>query len=176
MQKNILFNVGLLLEESFQKKLIDYSQQLLKVQPAFYSLGKESIPHVTLLQFHGDEEAASEIWEKIQFLSHSEIKLDFLGLHLDRWNRWNCFWVRVRKTRELEQLQAKAIQALQRNSFVNGVGERFDPHSTLLAWPEAPFFPPFPIGTEVMNQTQVQARLTLGKSGPNYQYAQCLRG
>lgn len=176
MQDSILFNVGLLLEESFQRKLIEYSQTLLRIQPALYSLGEGSLPHVTLLQFHGKVEDSERIWEKLQPFQQIDLKLDFLGLYLERFNHWNVFWVRVRRSRELEHLQAQVLKLLQRDSVINGVGDRFDPHATLLAWPESPWIPAFPIATDVIHQPQIRARLTLGKSGPNYQYAECLYG
>ena len=69
-------------------------------------------------------------------------------------------------------LQADAIQALSGFNFLNGTGEKYEPHLTLLAWEEDQTFPPFPIKSEFMNLENIHVSLTLGTSGPQFQYAE----
>jgi 2'-5' RNA ligase len=176
MAAKIIFNLGLLPEASFSKKLVDCSQALKVTKNSVYSLNEKSLPHITILMFEGSEDKGKEIWAKVKHLAEKPFTLSFRGLAIDRWRDWDCVWLRVVRSRELEKLQADALSALSlfELSFVNGVGDLFDPHATLSAWPLQSECPAIPLDTVPFGASNVQARLTLGKSGPTYQYAEKL--
>ena len=180
----ILFNFGFLLEDTFAKKLEDYSKQIKKIHEGEYFLGVDSQPHVTVLQFEAPESKASEIWDRLKPLAEDSIPLtlrdltigNFDGFMMGQKKHLDVLWLKVLRKKNLEDLQANAISALRsfNPSFLNGIGECYEPHATLAAWSSETHFPSIPLYEYLLKPQIVLGTLTLGKSGPSCQYAKKL--
>ena len=78
------------------------------------------------------------------------------------------------RSQALSRLQADALSLLPGEQFVNGLGDRFEPHATLLVWHAQAMLPALPVDHALLNTKEVKAFLTLGRSGPQYQYEKVL--
>ena len=174
MSSKIIFNLALLPEDEFSERLEGYSQNLKGIRKANYFLGVDSLPHVTLLQFEEFESKAKDLWDLVMHLDAQEI--DYRGLSIERWGNLDCVWLRIARKRNLERLQEEAIASLKKSNltYLNGVEEEFEPHSTLAAWSSLGSVPALPIDPGLLGARNIKTRLALGKSGPTYQFARKL--
>lgn len=175
MDSKIIFNLSLIPEPEFSARLMDYSQKLQSILNGEYFLGPESLPHVTLLQFEAAENKAKDLWRLVEHLSEKVSHLDYRGLSIEKWGDLDCLWLRVARKSELMRLQDKAIKLLPpQMKFLNGIGEEYEPHSTLAAWKALSYLPTIPLDPALFGASRVGVQLTLGKSGPTYQFARKL--
>ena len=173
-KKSTIFNLSLLPEPDFSRALIAFSEALSGVRAGDYVLGRHSLPHVTVLQFAGQEHEAMSLWDRLKEMRNRIFYIDYLGLALDPWDQSYCLSLRVRKTRELENLQNEALRLFDRRAYFNGLGADYDPHSTLLAWDAGSSIPSFPVDRQLLGRRGVKAHLSLGLSGPRFQFARSL--
>lgn len=166
----VVFNFGFLIEEAISQKIVHLSEQLCHGQNPVYTLGRHSLPHVTVLQFEEEFSKAPELWTRLQDISEGPHSIDFRGLVLDRWRNWDVVWLKVIRHDWLVALQAKAVTLLTEYSFVNATGDRFEPHVTLAGWESKGTMDGIDIPADLINRSSVGVRLGLGVSGQNFQY------
>lgn len=166
----VVFNFGFLIEEDISQKIVHLSEELCRGQNPVYMLGRNSLPHVTVLQFEDELSKAPELWARLQPISAGPHLIDFRGLVLDRWRNWDVVWLKVIRHEWLVALQAKAVPLLPEYSFVNATGARFEPHITLGGWDSKSTMDGIAIPADLINRASVGVRLGLGVSGPNFQY------
>lgn len=171
---NVIFNLGLLFDEQTEKKIIDYSQELALIQNGPYTLGSGSTPHVTVLQFEAPLSEADLIWAKVEELATKDFTINFKGMVWDRWMGFDVWWIKVLKSQILHELQVEAMRLLSGYSFLNNILDRYEPHSTLLAYPQMTQFPAFRTNPDLTYLENLNVRLSLGRSGPTFQFAEQL--
>lgn len=163
-----IYNIALLpIDDSFNQKLIHYSQVIDINAP--YKLGKDSLPHITLLQFQMDDsdlEILKSNFQRLEVFNISTLGFSFARFkHLDSWA------VDILKSSELVSLQKKLKE--QCNILpINGFADSFSPHFTMAAWESQNNLPiKFDIEENIIYQDNIKCRLSLGISGPNFQFA-----
>ncbi len=170
--ENIIFNLGLLFDPQTEKRITSYSQELAQIQNGPYTLGLNSRPHISVLQFQAPLEEADKIWQKVEDLAKQELQVDFKGMAWDHWYDFDVWWIKVLKSQKLSQLQAEAIKRLNGYNFINNLHDRYEPHSTLLAYAQVSRFPAFRPDSELTYFQNLKVHLSLGRSGPIFQYAE----
>lgn len=174
MNEKVIFNFGLLFDKSFSNELVEVSRSFGVQKKLDYLLGEDSLPHVTILQFPGILTDAEVLWRRLEKISMPPVQLHFHGLAFDRFRSWDGIWLRIKFCQELRNVQTEATSALGNLEYVNGLGELYEPHSTLAAWPKEDRLPNFQIPNDVLDRKGVPCHYTLGISGPNFQYQKCL--
>lgn len=125
-------NVALIPDNESGAVLERYSQQLGQQLPSRYVLGRDSVPHCTVLQFEWDENAI-EAWEHLQPLHGTELALHCIGTYCEQSQKGESWLgVRVEKTSDLAALQKKVVDLLSVDKAMihNGTGEKYRPHFT----------------------------------------------
>ena len=173
MNSNVIFNFGLLFDDSFSRSLVSASQLFSKHKVLEYSLGENSLPHVTILQFPAPLSEGENIWRKLSAPAMPNIEIHFHGLAFDRWRNWDGIWLRIKHCPKLREAQKQAAQILGNLEYVNSLGDAYEPHATLAAWPSENTLPSFPIPDAVLDR-KAQTYYSLGISGPQFQYERCL--
>lgn len=168
------FNFGLIFEADFSSDLVAASQSFQKAQKLVYSLGERSLPHVTILQFPAEVSDASRIWNSLEPVREQKIFLDFHGLAFDRWRDWDGIWLRLKNCPEIRDAQKSAIRILGDRAYVNALGDLYEPHATLAAWPISPRLPAFEIPHKILDRKKIRAFYSLGISGPQFQFESVL--
>lgn len=171
----MILNFGLLLEEDFAQELIRISRSFADFKALEYELGENSLPHVTILQFKGTMEEAPTYWERLSRLPlPAEIRLHFHGIAVDRFREWDALWARIKPHSGLREAQRLALTELGPRDYINGLGDLFEPHATLAAWPSEAQLPALPLPKDMIDRANVRGTYSLGISGPRFQYARCL--
>lgn len=173
MDETVVFNFGLLLEKQFANELVEVSRSLETEKPLVYRLGEKSLPHVTILQFPGKLADAGMYWGILSTLDLPQVQLHFYGLAIDRFRNLDGLWLRVKPNREIRFAQKAALEVLGNLDYINNLGDMYEPHATLAAWPSQETLPGFPIPQSVLDR-RVATTYTLGVSGPNFQYQEML--
>lgn len=171
--EKVVFNFGFILEEKLSQEIIQFSEKVCASQEAVYRLSKNSLPHITVLQFEDFLEKAETLWSLLQNIP-TKTTLDIRGLVLDRWRNWDVLWLKVKRPQWLFDLQWEAMKQLPSYSFVNGTAENFEPHITVGAWESKRKWEGIDIPETLINRSEGEVTLTLGRSGPNFQYEQVL--
>jgi 2'-5' RNA ligase len=158
-----LYNLSLIPNENFSKKLVRYSQSISEVIP--YRLGENSLPHLTILQFFHEDIAQIK-----GLVARYEQNISTKGFSFARFKDLDSWGVEVLKDQSLIDLQGNYLEKLEVDP-VNGTGACFQPHFTLCGWQsQSKLLREFTIDEELIYQVDIQCRLHLGKSTENFQY------
>lgn len=165
---SLIYNIALLpIDNNFNQKLVHYSQEIDINAP--YKLGRDSLPHITLLQFQMD--AADLEILKANFHRLEDFNISTLGFSFARFKHLDSWAIDIKKTTDLVALQRKLKEQFDITS-INGFGDEFSPHFTLAAWESQNNLPiKFNIDENIVYQDNIKCRLSLGISGPKFQFA-----
>ncbi len=126
------FNVALVFEDSIEKRIIALSNAITAAQKSSGVLGRETPPHLTLVQFEGHHETVNSCWRSIASCFPRSVELHFSGLtFLPSTSGGTWIEISVQRSILLENLQRRVLQVISPLIPLNKVGERYRPHVTL---------------------------------------------
>lgn len=117
-----------LIPTSKGEDVVSFTQNFSRISDQ-YQLGNESLPHVTLCQFHAEEKDIDRIWNNVcKDLSEHTIELEFKDFSCITFNN-TIFWVSLMPNQrstlnEMHQAVADSIKA--------PINKSYDPHMTLI--------------------------------------------
>jgi 2'-5' RNA ligase len=130
-KKDIIYNIALIPDHKFGKKLIKESQILADQLPSKYILGKNSIPHCTLIQFSSKKDP-KDIWNSLSTIKTRKIKTKLLRYYNNTstsGKRW--FGIEVKLSDDLKKLQAAYLRQIKPKKIHNKIKDTYFPHFTL---------------------------------------------
>ena len=163
-----IYNIALLpIDDSLNQRLINYSQEIDINAP--YKLGQNSLPHITLLQFKMDDSKLEIL--KSNFQKLEKFNISTLGFSFARFKHLDSWAIDILKNFELSSLQ-KNIKEQFNILPINGFADTFSPHFTMAAWESQNNLPiKFNIDENIIYQDNIKCKLSLGISGPHFQFA-----
>ena len=160
-----VYNLSLIPDDSFSKHLVRYAQNIDKDIP--YKLGNKSLAHLTLLQFKANEDEVESILKLIRPI---ELSISTLGFQMLRFNGIDSWGVEVIKSQELSDLQSQYAEKIDK-AYLNGIGDKFSPHFTLLGWNSSDkLLDSFEVDEQIIYQSYIKCKLSLGVSDAQCQF------
>lgn len=172
-----IFNFGLLFEEDHNLTFIKYSQLVNNKinNKSDFCLSDNSLPHLTILQFEADTSILNEFWNAINQFDLKLVKLELAGLTFLP-SKDGHIWleISVLKSNELIRLQEAACSLVGNSKIHSGTGNSYRPHITIARALDRQEMPPLMIDNNVVRRKGVIGSVSVGISGPNYQYVNSL--
>ena len=170
-----MYNLAFLFDGDVKEALIAWSRRLAAQGPTDYRLGAGSLPHVTLLQFDGEERELAALWKALQAVFPEGARVAFEGLRLVP-DKTGATWIEVAvmHTRSLEAMQRRALEIIGERPLHNTVGELYRPHATLVRMTSLELRLHAVLEPDLLLRQRVSVRPALGRSGPRYQFARVL--
>lgn len=168
-------NFGLLFDEEHNRVFTEYSRSMTSDLKTDFTLGDKSLPHLTVLQYESEERDLMPMWDQLSVLLTKPLLLDLAGLTLLP-SKDGHVWVEISvlKKENLALLQARALSIIGDRKVHSGVRDSYRPHITIARVLDCCKFPPVYLDDLVIRRRNVVGRLSLGLSGPNYQYERIL--
>jgi hypothetical protein len=166
---------------------VSYAESLTIGRDARMVLGKEKLPHVTLLHVESDEDPAA-LFAEAQAVLPPTIALSFLSLGLLRYDTpYNApmpvparaatmAWLVIPCTSLLRAAEQRALGLpfVSRARLTTGNGDAFQPHMTLAIWNDETPPGAFSLPKTLLSAPPFACRLALGVVGANGTYERTL--
>ena len=171
----MVLNYGLLFEEEHNAAFTNVSETLSGLYETDFHLSHSSLPHVTVLQFEADDAYVPFLWERLQAIAPSEISLDLAGLTFLP-AKDGSMWIEISvlKGERIASAQEQALAVAGGARIINGVGDQYRPHITLVHTVCDDKLQPIRVENEVVRRKNVVGKPALGISGENYQFTKIL--
>ncbi len=171
-----LYNIALIpTDETIIQELEQYSQELAKKNHGPYILGVNSIPHVTIGILNSTDNTIFELWQIIKSSNISNLHLALRGLYFQYWGDSIWHGLQVNKIKELKTLQANMLKIDLVEGFKNLTGSEYFPHFTLGATPKDTFsLKDYRLDYKLIKLENIECKLCIGKTGPQYQLEEIL--
>ena len=172
-------NIALIFEDNVSTQLETYSQTLGGIYNSNYTLGVNSIPHITVVQTECKTDDLGSIWDDINQNITGTISVDFSGLCLfpsSSSEVW--FEIPTLKSVHLSQLQNQLLdlKTLKDRKIFNGLYDLYRPHITvglISNFNEVEKVIPTPY--DLLRKKQVTTFLSIGSVGENFTYTKILK-
>ena len=177
MDNTKVINLGLVFEDRFSRMLEQYSQDLSVKMPGSYVLGINSIPHISVVQLL-DSRSPEHLWDLAEKVLKQPIQVKLKGLYFDPEQDSKRVWfgLRVALTDDLMVLQRNLINEIKPDAVINGKGVGYFPHVTMGYSMPCEELSAIPFGDLPTILDTVPCRLAMGRSGPDYQFAEKIYG
>ncbi len=171
------YNLALLCKSRIHADaLIHLSKKLRDAIPSIYVLGENSYPHVTICQFEAEETNIDSIWKSVLPIE-PHFKVNPVRYYWSPKIVGNGFYytgLEVLCSDDLYVFHKKVISALNPVEATNVIGHQFFPHFTLGCCQLGDVPPDFlPLNDDIWTQ-DIEVKLALGESGPEYQFKKIL--
>jgi len=175
MAENV-YNIGLQIEDSTGGDLEKYSAELDRLYSSRFVLGRDSIPHVTLVQAQTEMEP-QKFWEMFAARGKQAVKLTMAGICVlptegeDIWLE-----VPVLRSQNLEMLHKQAVDLAEQVGarILSGVGDAYRPHVTVGLINRTSLQQIFSTPVNPLRTDGVKCVPYLALSGPNYTVGEIL--
>ena len=158
------FNIGLIFNKEVTSQIIEYAQKLYNQIPSKLSLGKNSLPHMTIIQFTAEESAKTSIWTECKKLVIDNPSIILSGLTVLPSSSGGAWLeISVLKNDELLKLQQNIISCLPSSlSPDNDTGDKYRPHITIAHIAEGHKTLPGPLEYIPLRLSNVESKLAIG--------------
>jgi len=161
MQK---FNIALVFEQEVSSQIIEYAEQLYKDVPSQFSLGRSSIPHMTIIQFTAEESVKNLLWKECNKLRINTPNLILSGLTVLPSSSGGA-WIEISvlKSNELLNMQHSVASLLPTSIKPdNDVGDKYRPHITVAHLTESRATVNIPLKYSPLRLSDIESKLALG--------------
>ena len=176
MNAEKIFNLCLLFDTETSALFESYSRYLARSLTSDFTLGPESLAHLTIVQFEADEQTAKNAFDKLRMNTVSNNEVSLVGITLIP-TKENYVWIEINalKTENLFSLHKKAIDVVAGSKIHSGIGDSYRPHVTVARLVDSHAMPQFNLDEKTLRRKHVPCRLALGLSGANFQLAKVVQ-
>jgi len=158
------FNLALIFDDDFSKRIINYAQRLNQSGRSKLQLGQSSRPHLTIIQFDSSQEKAKKLWTAVSGMKKEAISIYAAGLtFLPSSGGGAWIEIAILKSKALLDLQEFSIATLPDVKLVSDVRDAYRPHITLARFIEGEIPMGFPLDYEVLRASGVLAYPAIGR-------------
>ena len=159
-----LSNIALIFDQERAVSIESYATKLTENFESGVKIGRNSTPHLTILQFEGYQDLRDEVWDYCKETFQLPLVIEFAGLTVLPSSSGGA-WIEISvlKSTALAQIQQDILTRFS-NVLIpkNAVGDSYRPHVTVahLAQPLPSVL--VPLEYEPVRANQVEAKIALG--------------
>jgi len=158
------FNIGLVFDQKVTSQVIEYAEKLYQQVPSKIFLGRNSMPHLTVIQFTSEESEKDYIWSKCKKMSIDKPTIILSGLTILPSSNGGA-WIEtsILKSAELLKIHELIITCLPSNLTPdNDTGDKYRPHITVARVSKPIKTISVPIEYNLLRLNNVKCRLAIG--------------
>ena len=158
------YNIALVFNQEVETQIIGYAKKLYNHIPSKLSLGQNSLPHMTLIQFTAEESVKKTVWADFRGLALETPILTLSGVTILPSSGGGA-WIEISvlKSDELLKLQQSIISCLP--SIItpdNDTGDKYRPHITIAHLSESRETIAVPVEYKPLRLNNLESKLAIG--------------
>lgn len=170
------FNLALLFHNDVAESLVHYSKYINEQLPSDFTLSRDSLPHLTILQFELECEHLDDYWKRLGVSCVNSIMVDFSGLTFLP-AKDGSMWIEaaILRNSSLSELHKIAVSQIDTGLITSNTLDSYRPHVSFAHSIHGSQIEHMVVDYRTVRQKAVECFLAVGESGPNYQFTRATR-